>query len=127
MMRSAVAILLLSIHFMANSYGYQLFKLPKLVMHYEQHHKNNPSIGFVDFIAMHYWGDDGNPSDDNEDNQLPFKDIHYDTSFTSIAIMIHETNIAPEVNFLSPDTKIITYHSLTVAGYTKHPLRPPIA
>lgn len=40
--------------------------------HYEQHQKTNPTIGFLDFIYMHYIGNDGTTADDEEDRQLPF-------------------------------------------------------
>ncbi|UUC44056.1 hypothetical protein [Flavobacterium cerinum] len=55
----------------------QLFKVPVLFQHFEEHQAHNGSLGFVDFLAMHYWGDDINDSDDDRDMQLPFKKVDH--------------------------------------------------
>ncbi|WP_157278683.1 hypothetical protein [Olivibacter sitiensis] len=56
----------------------QLFKLPILFEHYKEHKSKDDRIGFVDFLSMHYWGDDLDDDDDDRDMQLPFKkiDVH---------------------------------------------------
>ncbi|MFC6102260.1 hypothetical protein [Olivibacter domesticus] len=43
-----------------------------------EHKALNPEVGFVDYLSMHYWGEDLNDDDDEKDMQLPFKkyDIH---------------------------------------------------
>ncbi|MBC9797091.1 hypothetical protein [Sinomicrobium weinanense] len=53
----------------------QLFKVPVLFQHYTEHQKNCGDLGFVDFLAMHYWGEDFNDEDDDRDMQLPFKTV----------------------------------------------------
>ena len=70
-MRKTLVILLISLHFVGNTEAGQLFRLPKLVTHFLQHHRQDPSIGFFDFMAMHYGGDDGTTADDDFDKQLP--------------------------------------------------------
>ncbi|MCX2480956.1 hypothetical protein OQY15_17760 [Pedobacter sp. MC2016-15] len=56
----------------------ELSKLPLLFEHFSEHQQRNPSVTFVDFLSMHYWGDDLDDNDDNRDMQLPFKklDVH---------------------------------------------------
>nr|WP_222166564.1 hypothetical protein [Edaphocola aurantiacus] len=54
---------------------YQVFKVPSLISHYTDHKTRNPAIGFMDFLSMHYWGEDINDNDDEKDMQLPFKKI----------------------------------------------------
>lgn len=54
---------------------YQVFKLPSLVCHFTEHKSLDNKIGFTDFLAMHYWGEDLNDNDDEKDMQLPFKKI----------------------------------------------------
>lgn len=57
---------------------YQLIKIPKLYGHFMEHKALNPEVGFLDYLSMHYWGEDLNDDDDEKDMQLPFKkyDIH---------------------------------------------------
>ena len=51
----------------------QLLKLPILVSHYLEHQHKNHDIGFIDFLYMHYMGNDMDDDDDDRDMQLPFK------------------------------------------------------
>lgn len=50
-------------------------KLPVLVGHFMEHHQLDHNVGFVDFLAMHYWGTDLNDDDNDRDMQLPFKNV----------------------------------------------------
>lgn len=54
----------------------EVFKIPRLVTPYKQHHAQNPSVTFWNFLVMHYAGDDGTKADDNEDLQLPFHSVN---------------------------------------------------
>ncbi|MEE1944469.1 hypothetical protein VRU48_05075 [Pedobacter sp. KR3-3] len=51
---------------------HQLLKTPALFHHFHYHCQQSPDISFIDFLSMHYWGND-NDSDDEEDMKLPFK------------------------------------------------------
>ncbi len=51
----------------------QLLKVPAMLEHYGEHKRQKESITFLDFIFMHYIGDDGVADDDSKDMQLPFK------------------------------------------------------
>lgn len=53
----------------------EVFKLPHLVLHFQQHHQLNSQVGIIDFLSMHYFGEDLNDNDDEEDMKLPFKKI----------------------------------------------------
>lgn len=61
-----------------NTELHQLFKLPVLFQHFAEHKQLNSHVGLIDFLSMHYWGDDLNEGDNERDMQLPFKklDIH---------------------------------------------------
>lgn len=52
---------------------FQLAKLPFLYKHYIEHKDLNEQLRLVDYLVMHYWGDDMNDDDDEKDMQLPFK------------------------------------------------------
>ena len=56
----------------------QFLKLPVLLAHFTEHLQQDSRIGFVQFLAMHYWGTDLNDNDDDRDAQLPYKkvDLH---------------------------------------------------
>ncbi len=77
-MRITLAIALITIHLFGNTEASQFLKLPKLISHYFQHRQLDTSVTFIDFLAMHYGGDDGTSADDDIDNQLPYHhaDIH---------------------------------------------------
>ena len=53
----------------------EVLKIPQLISHFDQHHALNPQISFIDFLEMHYYGEDLDDNDDEEDMKLPFKKI----------------------------------------------------
>lgn len=54
-----------------------------LVSHYQEHHKENKKLGFIDYLKMHYFN--GNPidADHGKDMKLPFKNIDFNTSISA--------------------------------------------
>jgi len=89
-MRNVVAILLISLHLAGNTELGQIFKLPNLIQHFFQHYRQDPSISFLKFIAMHYAGDDGTKEDDDFDNQLPCHNINHNTIVSVYTPMVKE-------------------------------------
>ncbi len=79
-MRKKLAILLISLHLLGNTEAGQAFKLPKLLDHFTQHRQNDPSLSFMDFIFMHYGGDDGTDTDNDQDQQLPCHNLRQNTA-----------------------------------------------
>ena len=63
---------------------YQILKVPSLIRHFTEHKALNQNISFVDFLEMHYWGEDLDDNDDEKDMQLPFKKFE-----------IHQVNVLP--------------------------------
>ncbi len=72
MLRKLLIISLIFLHLIANTDLIEVFSLGKLISHFQEHKKTNPEISFIDFLNMHYIGDDGNTTDDNQDMELPF-------------------------------------------------------
>ncbi|MCS4164979.1 MULTISPECIES: hypothetical protein [Sphingobacterium] len=67
----------------------QLAKLPKLYQHFTIHNEIGPPITFVEFLSMHYWGQDLPDNDEQEDMKLPFK--KYDlTAFSFVFVSNHK-------------------------------------
>mgnify|MGYP003672349352 CR=1 FL=1 len=50
-------------------------KVPSLVRHFIEHKDLNNNIDFIDFLAMHYGGQDIDDNDDEKDMQLPLKKV----------------------------------------------------
>lgn len=44
-------------------------------MHYMEHRERDNRIEMLEFLSMHYWGQDINDSDQDRDMQLPFKNV----------------------------------------------------
>jgi hypothetical protein len=57
----------------------QLFKLPVLVIHFMEHQERDRSVDLLDFLSMHYWGQDIDDNDQDRDLQLPFKTVEQHT------------------------------------------------
>ncbi|ARS38326.1 hypothetical protein CA265_00925 [Sphingobacteriaceae bacterium GW460-11-11-14-LB5] len=53
----------------------EVIKAPQLIVHFIQHHDIDAQISFIDFLQMHYFGQDLNDNDEEEDMKLPFKKI----------------------------------------------------
>ncbi|MGZ5221684.1 MAG: hypothetical protein ACXWV6_08240 [Chitinophagaceae bacterium] len=78
-MRKSITIGLIVVHLLAHTEAGQLLRLPNLLNHFFQHHRQNPGVDFLDFIAMHYGGDDGTHADDDMDSQLPYHNVNNNT------------------------------------------------
>jgi hypothetical protein len=123
-MRQLATISLLFVYLLGNTEIGQIVNIPPLLSHYQQHHLANTNINFLDFLVMHYGGNDGTTTDDNEDNQLPFKQPHPPIAIVSFEIPVF---ISP-----LPDTPIILtkssrYDKTTrpLTGFLYTLLQPP--
>lgn len=52
-----------------------------LFTHYMEHQKQLGDLGMVEFLSMHYWGEDLDDDDQDQDMRLPFKKLSHYTSF----------------------------------------------
>ena len=87
-MRKKLAILLISLHLLGNTEAGQVFKLPQLFTHYTEHKELENSLGFMEFLFMHYGGDDGTDADNDRDQQLPCHNINHNTACVAYSPMI---------------------------------------
>ncbi len=87
--RKLVAISLVFVYLFGATEASQLLKLPVLVQHYYEHKAGNASVTLVQFLHMHYMGQDDNDNDDLRDMQLPFKT-------TNDCCMIVFNNLPPQ-------------------------------
>jgi hypothetical protein len=101
----------MTVHLFGNTELGQLFGLPKLVSHYFQHRQLDRSVTFIDFLAMHYGGDDGTTADDDIDNQLPYH--HVDNHCLSVVYYPSDQYVF-NINIIEHDTE---YGSRLIAGH----------
>lgn len=88
-MRKIFTISLISIHLLGTTELGQLVRVPELLTHFFQHHRQNPTINFFEFIAMHYsGGDDGTTADDDIDSKLPYHNINNNTITIAYSPMV---------------------------------------
>jgi hypothetical protein len=77
-LKKATAILFLFVQLSTTTEFSQLFKLPVLWQHYQEHRENNKNVSFMSYLAMHYFNGDVKDADYDRDMQLPFKTTtHY--------------------------------------------------
>lgn len=94
---------------------YQVFKIPSLIRHFVEHKELNHDITFMDFMSMHYWGEDLDDNDDEKDMQLPFKkfEIHH-TTFLFIPVatgFVFKNTFWPIKSDYGPDKPQVYYHA----------------
>lgn len=123
-MRRWVVISLLALHILGNTEMCQLISVPRIFEHFHLHQLMNPKTGFMEFIAEHYFGDDGIRSDDFKDRELPF--MHFSNQTSLVA------TTPPQASSLHrPGTAIDKLQKLPVdisffmPGYKGALLRPP--
>lgn len=76
-MRKRAAYIFLAIYLLGATELNQLLKMPLLIEHYMEHKLDNGSLSLLSFMYMHYVGDDGDATDEQKDQNLPFKSAHF--------------------------------------------------
>ncbi len=109
-----------------SSFVQQFYKLPILIEHYQEH-KQLMDLSFIDFLSMHYWGEDLKDNDADRDMQLPFKTIS--SSSLHFVFILDDKDLLPlPFNPDLPQLKIPTYRSDLHSDPNLLSLfRPPVA
>lgn len=109
-----------------SSFVQQFYKLPILIEHYQEH-KQLMDLSFIDFLSMHYWGEDLKDNDADRDMQLPFKTIS--SSSLHFVFILDDKDLLPlPFNPELPQLKIPTYRSDLHSDPNLLSLfRPPVA
>lgn len=104
----------------------QFYKLPVLLEHFSEHKKLH-NVSFIDFLEMHYWGEDRNDDDDDRDLQLPFK--------SSCGHIFHAVFVPADKHYVSTTIRI-GFKPAVIIPYTANlhakptlfaVFRPPVA
>jgi hypothetical protein len=72
-MRRLLTIILFFIYLIGSTEAYQLLKVPRLVVHFIKHCKEDPTTTIQSFLALHYQEETVYDADWQQDMQLPFK------------------------------------------------------
>lgn len=109
-----------------SSFVQQFYKLPVLVQHFQEH-KKLMDLSFLDFLSMHYWGEDLKDNDADRDMQLPFKTIS-SHSFQMVFILNDKDLFSIPFNPDLPHLKNTFYRSNLLSDPNLLSLfRPPVA
>jgi hypothetical protein len=75
----------------------ELFKLPVLIAHFQEHRSEDQNISFLRFLQLHYFNGSPKDADYDRDMQLPFKNGEYTlVSLSAIFLPVIE-KAAPDV------------------------------
>jgi hypothetical protein len=85
--KKRAAYIFLAIYLLGATELNQLLKMPLLIEHYMEHKLDNGSLSLLSFIYMHYVGDDGDATDEQKDQNLPFKSAHFQLQNTVVFLV----------------------------------------
>jgi hypothetical protein len=81
-MRKTGPILLVILYLISFTEFHELFSVPRLITHYNEHKIQNRTLDFLSFIVMHYTGSDH--KEQHSHDQLPFNDDHCANTITNL-------------------------------------------
>jgi hypothetical protein len=102
----------------------ELCKLPAFFSHFLSHHQKQ-NVNLLEFISMHYLGNDINDNDDAEDMKLPFKKAN-NNAFVQFNIPLAKPINVGKQHYRSIETpKLIPYNYLITDPSLDALFRPP--
>lgn len=107
-MKKTIAILFISLYVFSATELNQFFKLPILFEHFSEHKTENKNITFLQFLKIHYQGNQIPDDDDFKDKRLPFKSHGNSFSTQIFAVLPAFTEI--EIPVFSDNNKSVTIH-----------------
>lgn len=125
-MKKALVIVLVMIHLLGTTEVGQLLRVPALLSHYFQHHRQDNSISFFEFISMHYGGDDGTDADNDYDGKLPCHNLHHNTISLVFSPML-PAPVTGNLWMISSTQYSTSIQSRISSAHVMLPLQPPRA
>ncbi len=110
-MRRFTSILLLWTYLLANTELHQLMLIPVFFEHFQEHRLENPTINMIDFIVLHYFGEETKDADYGRDQQLPFKNANCPEVALTVA-MVPEDFPETEAHVFSLSRNEVMFKSL---------------
>lgn len=126
-MKKFLFITLLSVYLLGNTDLIQLIRLPMLLVHYQNHLKENNRLDLIYFLSSHYSLEgDGISSDDKEEKQMPFMQNNQRSITISLVNLSDLSLIPPSVKYLNTNHTIFQQFYIS-SIHTLLLLRPPIS
>ncbi|HWW40039.1 hypothetical protein [Pedobacter sp.] len=97
--------------------------MPILIEHYQEHKQRDANISVMRFLSLHYWGEDLNDDDQEQDMKLPFKKV--DSSFSQPAIPSAKTRFNKPHTFSIDNVKPIFRDCAFLQPSLESLFRPP--
>jgi len=117
MMKRTLAIFFLSVYLLATTEAGELFKLPVIFQHYQEHQLLTQELTFLQFLDIHYMHGSPRDADYDRDMQLPFKTCDHSTIVTANCVMPSPVFIMERKVHLSAKQPILPY---TNPDYSYH-------
>jgi len=105
---------------------HEVFKIPVLLVHFNEHRKENVDLSFLDFLRLHYANGDVKDADYDKDMKLPFKS-HPELAFTAsiIAVLPVFVNQAVKITFGKEKKSFYHIDSLLISDFRTGIWQPP--
>lgn len=128
-MKRTVILFLVGFYLSVSTPLSEIWKLPILIEHYEEHKSKNQQLSFIDFLKLHYESDHlmGHPlnHDYEQDQRLPFIQMNLPMNFICV---VEEINSFKQLLFFDSTQiqKIISNHDEPMGSdYIDSILHPP--
>ncbi|ULQ51287.1 hypothetical protein [Flavihumibacter fluvii] len=123
-MQKILIISLLSIHLIGNTEFNQVLHIPVLAAHYIHHLQSGDTKSFPDFVSEHYGKGDNDPSDNQEEKNLPFMQVHQHAFSVAVIPIPEIITTITIIDKIQPKGKKIISFILPV-GFFGSILKPP--
>lgn len=123
-MKKFVLLFILSAYVLTSTGVNELLKFNKLTCHFQETKQFDGSIDFLEFLAMHYFFDDNNSSDDARDKELPFKSSNLCFNLVLLAAPLQQISILKAAKLCSHEF-FVSNHSETVLCFQSQIWQPP--
>ena len=123
-MSRASAIALLFLYLLVNTNLQGIIRLPILFEHFSEHKQKDQSVGFADFIVLHYFSGNARDADHERDQQLPFKGSHCEAMSLPIGMPAESAPTAPSPTADAIE-KIVMYASPFISSLAQFTIWQP--
>ena len=121
-MKRTVSIVLICIYAFSFTELHQLFKLPVLIQHFNEHQKLNGDLTFFQFLTLHYTTPQNH---DEHDAELPFKDFGHCTVVQTVILPYAKIELKEKTPTVSAISYAVFYKKIIPSSYLSEIWQPP--
>jgi hypothetical protein len=124
--RKFVPILLTATYLLSTTQICELFKISILVEHYFEHRVENVNLTFIDFLEVHYNGQNTKDADYEKDMKLPFKTCDNMSLFNNFSCILNPSfEISPKKNSCTSSQSFLLYEFQHTSDFLSFIWQPP--